>query len=124
MKISSVQITQFRRFSELLISGIPQDAKLILLVGPNGSGKSSVFDAFNVLSSIHKTRGWQFSPRYHLKTSHFPHPSEADNVNVARRNISINFHDFESFPADNVSEQTRKAFYFRTAYRNESDFIA
>lgn len=47
MKIKSVKLNRFKRFTDLTISGIPETAKLIVLVGPNGSGKTSIFEAFN-----------------------------------------------------------------------------
>ena len=46
MKISSIQLMNFKRFSDLTIEQIPPDTKFVLLTGANGSGKSSVFDAF------------------------------------------------------------------------------
>jgi predicted ATP-binding protein involved in virulence len=45
MKISSISIRNFKRFSNLFIRDIPKEAKLVLLVGPNGAGKSCLFDA-------------------------------------------------------------------------------
>jgi len=50
MKISKVQLTNFKRFTDLTIDKIPESSKLVLLIGSNGSGKSSVFDAFDWLS--------------------------------------------------------------------------
>ena len=48
MRISSLLLANFKRFNQLGISKLPEEAKLILLIGSNGAGKSSVFDAFNV----------------------------------------------------------------------------
>ncbi len=50
MKIRSLQLKNFKRFTDLTLEGIPDNAKLVLLIGSNGSGKSSVFDAFDFLS--------------------------------------------------------------------------
>jgi hypothetical protein len=47
MKIKSVQLKNFKRFTDLSINGIPESCKLVLLIGANGSGKSSLFDVFN-----------------------------------------------------------------------------
>lgn len=46
MRISSLRLTNFKRFTDLTVENIPADTKLVLLIGSNGSGKSSVFDAF------------------------------------------------------------------------------
>ena len=51
MRIQSIQLQNFKRFTDLKIEGIPETAKLVLLIGANGSGKSSVFDALNVLGN-------------------------------------------------------------------------
>lgn len=51
MKISKIELINFKRFTHLQINKIPGDAKLVLLIGSNGSGKSSVFDAFDSLST-------------------------------------------------------------------------
>jgi AAA15 family ATPase/GTPase len=46
MKIKSIQLKNFKRFTDLTLENIPEQAKLVLLIGANGSGKSSIFDAF------------------------------------------------------------------------------
>ena len=51
MKIKSLQLKNFKRFTDLTLQDIPENAKLVLLIGSNGSGKSSVFDAFEELSN-------------------------------------------------------------------------
>ena len=45
MKIKKIKLTNFRRFTDLTIEGLPETVKLVVMIGPNGSGKSSVFDA-------------------------------------------------------------------------------
>jgi hypothetical protein len=47
MRITKLELGNFKRFSDLTIEGIPETSKLVLLIGSNGSGKSSVFDAFD-----------------------------------------------------------------------------
>ncbi len=51
MRIQSIQLQNFKRFTDLKIEGIPETAKLVLLIGANGSGKSSVFDALNLFGT-------------------------------------------------------------------------
>ena len=51
MRIKSVHLQNYKRFTDLHIKDIPQSARVVVLVGPNGSGKSSVFDAFLLKSN-------------------------------------------------------------------------
>lgn len=48
MKIKSIHLKNFKRFTDLTITEIPETAKLVVMIGPNGSGKSSVFDGLNL----------------------------------------------------------------------------
>lgn len=47
MKIKSIKLKDFKRFTDLSIEGLPETAKLVVMIGPNGCGKSSVFDAMH-----------------------------------------------------------------------------
>ena len=51
MRIRSLRLKNFKRFTDLELLDIPESAKLVLLIGANGSGKSSVFDAFGYVSN-------------------------------------------------------------------------
>src|ERR1039457_4770965 len=51
MKISKLQLKNFKRFTNLTIDNIPSETKLVLLIGSNGSGKSTVFDAFSFINN-------------------------------------------------------------------------
>lgn len=44
MKIKSIKLSHFRRFTDLTINLGDSPKKIIALVGPNGCGKSSIFD--------------------------------------------------------------------------------
>ena len=46
MRIKSIRLQNYKRFTELTIADVPATARLVVLVGPNGTGKSSVFDSF------------------------------------------------------------------------------
>ena len=48
MKIKSIHLKDFKRFTDLTIEGLPETAKLVVMIGSNGCGKSSVFDALQV----------------------------------------------------------------------------
>ncbi len=65
MKIKRVELTNFKRFSHLQITDIPNENKLVLLIGSNGSGKSSVFDAFELANTVSK--GLNPGLTYYLK---------------------------------------------------------
>jgi hypothetical protein len=115
MKIASLRVLEFKRFTDMTISGLPESARLVVLIGPNGSGKSSLFEAFNFWAS--PSRGVLFDPQYHQKTSVPP----VDNWSHTHNKILLRFHDAQISP-QSQSVQARKAFYFRSAYRHEPDF--
>ena len=46
MRIKSVRLTNYKRFTSLTLTNILESTRLVVLLGPNGCGKSSVFDAF------------------------------------------------------------------------------
>ena len=73
MRISSLTLTNFKRFTHLVIGGLPESAKLVLLIGSNGSGKSSVFDAFNRFRSAWGAVGGQLpDEQYYMKRKNLP----------------------------------------------------
>ena len=63
MRIRSVRLTNYKRFTDLSIEGIPSSARLVVLIGPNGTGKSSLFDAFLLKSQGLKTAITDFKVR-------------------------------------------------------------
>jgi len=50
MRIKNLEFKNFKRFTNLIISDIPETSKLVLVIGSNGSGKSSLFDGFDWLN--------------------------------------------------------------------------
>lgn len=79
MRITRLQLKNFKRFTDLTIENIPKEAKLVLLIGSNGSGKSSIFDGFDLLSKAYEY-GWDFKNPYYRK-------------NDLELEISISFND-------------------------------
>lgn len=115
MKIKSIALTRFKRFTNLQIVDIPKTAKLVILVGPNGSGKTSLFEAFNF---YYKWKGYgnPGDKEYLIKGV----AGDENGFEIAQT-VNINFHDgvsFNHFP----SQEIKSCFYFRSAYRNEADF--
>ncbi len=103
MKIASIHLQNFKRFTNLTIQNIPATAKLVVLLGPNGCGKSSVFDALHYQSYFHRRLGQPDDPDYYSKG-----PAQGWRSN--QRNIK--FHNPVKFGIGT-------AIYVRTAYRND-----
>ena len=116
MKIREVKLNRFKRFTNLMLTSIPETAKLIVLVGPNGSGKTSLFEALN---HWYKFKG--FNDRGIQDYSEKNH-GEVSTPQIWRqsseRKVEISFHNDQQLN----QEQIKGKFYFRTAYRNEPDF--
>ena len=99
MKIESIHLQNFKRFTDLKIQNIPATAKLVVLLGPNGCGKSSLFDAFHYESSAYtSTRRRPNNPDYYEK------------MHGVAQHREITFHD---------AVLSEKSFCIRTAYRNQ-----
>lgn len=110
MKIREIQIENFKRFTNLKITAIPQSAKLVVLLGPNGCGKSSLFDAFKSWQHYKIYRDFAFNDSYWKKSLDYKKPDAGL--------INIGFYDYIDF---NQYDQLKQLFYFRTAYRNSPE---
>lgn len=100
MKIASIHLQNFKRFTDLKIEGIPPATKLVILLGPNGCGKSSVFDAMHLKSYEYGRIGKNIEGGYYFKT---PSPNLP---------LDIVFHGA-------AETNLERAIYARTAYRND-----
>ncbi len=112
MKIKSIKLNGFKRFSDLTITEIPETAKLIVLVGPNGSGKTSLFEAFNHWYKLNA--GWGVDNQDYIAKK--GEPSSAGKW--YQNKVKIDFFSNQQLNR----EQVKGKFYFRSAYRNEPDF--
>ena len=107
MRVSSIHLTNFKRFTDLSIRDLPESAKLVVVVGPNGCGKSSLFDAF---LQWHQTRGVKINvgidETYLKKTEERPF--------ALTESVEISLHGGAEPQVDSL--------YVRTAHRNDPDF--
>ncbi len=103
MKIASIHLQNFKRFTDLKIESIPATAKLVVLLGPNGCGKSSVFDALHEKSYEYRRLGRIEYPDYYSKIP--TQRRRSDQIDIKLHNPSQSDMD--------------KAIYVRTAYRND-----
>ncbi|MCY4262490.1 MAG: AAA family ATPase [Candidatus Dadabacteria bacterium] len=106
MRVKSVHLKNFKRFTDLLISEIPKTSKLIVVVGPNGCGKSSLFDGF-----LHWYRnsvgfGIRFDEAYYRKET----GADFDWTRI----VDVQMHG--------TGKLSKGALYLRTAYRNDPEF--
>ena len=106
MKIKEIKLEGFRRFKNLTIKDIPEEARLVVMIGPNGSGKSSVFDA------LLRYRNRKGSRPFIVITSYF---IRCDISESDFKEPEVEFHK----PPITQSDWWR-SIHLRSAYRNDS----
>jgi predicted ATPase len=106
MKIKSVRLKNFKRFTDLLIHNIPSTARLVVVVGPNGCGKSSLFDGLLQWYRHSAGFGGGGEEAYFRKDSQYPY--------VWNQSVEVALHQ--------GSSAKKGSLYIRTAYRNDPDF--
>lgn len=106
MKVASLKLKNFKRFTDLLIRDIPKTAKLVVVVGPNGCGKSSLFDALLHWYRLRAEFGINDDSSYFLK----------DRIQAPQWGeiVDVTLHD--------GGHPKKGSLYIRTAYRNDPDF--
>jgi AAA15 family ATPase/GTPase len=78
MRIKKIALKNFKRFTDLTISDIPETSKLVLVIGSNGSGKSCLFDAFDWLSKSQEK--WLASYYREVKISYYKKDAKVELV--------------------------------------------
>lgn len=106
MRIKSLQLKTFKRFTDLILQDIPENTKLVLLIGSNGSGKSSVFDAFEAANS---KAFFEDNEEYYRKNKESNWTLNIDFYNGSFIKISEGEGNYQSV--------TAKTFYGRSAVR-------
>jgi predicted ATP-dependent endonuclease of OLD family len=108
MRISRIKLDHFRRFTDLEITNLADTVRLVVLAGPNGCGKSSLFDGMYLWHQINSGVGWSNDISYYAKVS-YAEPGLPERV-------KIDVHESKN-------SRQKGAFYFRSAYRNEPEFL-
>ena len=141
MKIESIKLKDFKRFTDLTIEGLPETTKLVVMIGPNGCGKSSVFDALQVRAYLRNnlTQDVEYNLTshrdYYIKSNHFGYcysyhknrqQTQIERMNsytsllytmAANRVIRSITIDFQSQPS--MEYQWDRCVRVRSAYRND-----
>ena len=120
MKIKSVHLRDYKRFTDLQIVDLPPEARLIVLIGPNGIGKSSLFDAFLFKSQREPSVRGNYKVDENTRDYYFKTKVQQGNRPTSETiwdGIEIEFHGDAP-----LNEQWARAFNIRSPYRNESEF--
>lgn len=120
MKIKRMELNNFKRFSHLIVEGLPETIKIVVLVGPNGSGKTSFMEAMNYFyqySGYYATGDIKYLAKGGSETKYDESKWRRETPDM----IHIDFHD-ANFKTTQGQRNLQGHFYFRSAYRNEAEF--
>jgi predicted ATPase len=106
MRITSIHLRNFKRFTDLVVRDVPETAKLVVVVGPNGCGKSSLFDAL--------LQWYRAKAGFGVNT----------DMLYYRKNAEDPFDWNQSVEVTLAGDATphKGCLYVRSAYRNDPDF--
>ena len=115
MRIKSINLKNYKRFTDLTVTELPATARLVVLVGANGTGKSSVFDSF-LLKAWAATGNFSLSGDW-SREQYYEKIIQSQNTHQVANRVQIDFHDIDEGNID-----WKSTFQVRSAYRNEADF--
>ena len=104
MKIKSIKLKDFKRFTDLTIEGLPETTKLVVMIGPNGCGKSSMFDALHIYKLLKTHVGVEETDPYYVK------------FDLSEKTFKEPEVEFHTSPLE-ISEAWRKCVHVRSTYR-------
>lgn len=114
MRITKIHLTNFKRFTDLVIHKIPESSRLVLLIGSNGSGKSSLFDAFGFIQSCLIGDGSHAYENYGYYRKNREQP-----INIAISNPGNTEIQIEEY-CTRIPGLSTNNFYGRTSFRQTS----
>ena len=115
MKVKSIRLKDFKRFTDLTIKNLPETATLVVMIGPNGSGKSSVFDALHAYRfSFFSDEKTYFDDSHYYKDN-IDYFSKSKSFRNDNKPVEVKYHT-----KPKTQETWEKSVRMRTSYRNDS----